>query len=472
MIVLLFDSCTQQQDIRARNFGTDKLHISMVNMLKLLGNFRELRVFCGLLGAVLLLPGIIGASVSPVSAQEITFEEILHNPNDIQLNLEYARQEVASGRLQQAASALERILLQKPNWDSVRLFYGIVLYRLGDMQGAERELTLLEGRGLSPSQEKDRIKYLARTRHENSDTRISSQITVGGRLDTNPGRISSDPAFQTPGLDEEDDVAVTASTQFRVESNIPTGQGDYWFFQSNSNITEFKDTENADLFLSKVQTGFAFHGKDVKFVPYAFFGKSLLQHENFRNSWGAGARGYWAINPQIELFAAGEYADQNYHLTSFSPVGSQRDGTKVTGRGGIIWRPTDSQKFTFEGKVSRKDASFDGFSYDHYSIEVKSLTLFGEGRFLTLTAHHSDTQYDQPDLFNSFSITRQDDRLYARAAVGAPLQTLLPDFELPELLEDIVAQVGVNWTKQDSTINTLDIENLSGDIMFTKRIEY
>ena len=95
-----------------------------------------------LLGISLTIGGF-GIAAPVYSAETIAFEEILAAPNDLQLNLDYARQEVKSGRLQQAAAALERLLLIKPNWDSVRLFYGVVLYRLDDMGGAIRELSLL-----------------------------------------------------------------------------------------------------------------------------------------------------------------------------------------------------------------------------------------------------------------------------------------------------------------------------------------
>ena len=72
--------------------------------------------------------------LAPMTAQaEITYEQILAAPDDSKLNLAYARQ----------AAALERLLLARPNWDSVRLFYGFVLYRLDDMTGAKRELRAL-----------------------------------------------------------------------------------------------------------------------------------------------------------------------------------------------------------------------------------------------------------------------------------------------------------------------------------------
>ena len=111
--------------------------------------------------AVVAAAGIASMTMSPSAQAQVTYQQILANPDDLKLNLEYARQAVASGRLQEAASALERLLLHRPNWDAVRLFYALVLYRLGNLDGSKRELEKLEGRGLSAKQEADRVKYLA-----------------------------------------------------------------------------------------------------------------------------------------------------------------------------------------------------------------------------------------------------------------------------------------------------------------------
>lgn len=412
---------------------------------------------------------------NPANAQAVTFQQILNDPDNLKLNLEYARQQVESGALQQAASALERLLLHKPNWDSVRLFYGVVLYRLDDLKGAERELMILEGRGLSPSQENDRLKYLALARHQNASTRISAVMSIGGRWDSNPGRITNNPGgvpFFPAGISEDADKAVSISKRMRIESDIASGQGDYWFGQSDTYVVKYSDTSNANIATTTFKTGFTFNGENKLFVPYLFYGKSLVNHAHFRSRWGGGAQLNFTINPQTEFFAAGEYAREDYHLTSFSPVGNQRDGYKVTGKLGVVWRPSDTRKITIEGMLGRKDAQFSGFSYNVGAIKVSTLTLLGKGRYLTLSGKYTLTNYDQPDLFYSNTITREDKRLYGRAAYGAPLGTIFANQQLPDALSDIVAQVGVSWTSQDSSIAILDFDNLSADLMFTKRVEF
>jgi len=98
------------------------------------------------------------------ASAQITFEEVFANPDNAQLNLDYAKQEAESGNLLQAGSTLERLLYAEPNWDSARLFYAYVLLQLDDRQGAERELDLLEGRPLNGQQEADLRRYQAALR--------------------------------------------------------------------------------------------------------------------------------------------------------------------------------------------------------------------------------------------------------------------------------------------------------------------
>lgn len=406
-------------------------------------------------------------------AQTITFDDVMAAPDDIALNVAYARQEVKSGRLQQAAAALERILLVQPNYDSARLFYAVVLYRLRDLKGAVRELEKLEGRPLSPSQEADRVRYLGLASNQAKSLRFSARYTLGARLDSNPSRFSE--AALAAGLAEEDaDGALVASSRFRVERDIENGRGDLLFFQSNGYLNEYFDTATADLIASRAKAGAVLHGINSSYTPYAFLGVSYLQHERFRTQYGGGLDTAFTLNSQITLHLDGYAKYDDYRVTDFSAIGDLRDGWQVGGRVALAYRPTDKQSFRFTLHGRDKDAKFDGYSYDRWGFRFDSRTLFGEGRYLALTAAYSDTQYDAPDNVLSAAQARDDERLYLRSAVGAPLATIFQsaDIELPEKIGSIVAQIGVSYTNQNSNIPLLDYDNLSGDILFTKRFNF
>jgi hypothetical protein len=61
---------------------------------------------------------------------EITFEQILENPTDLELNLEYARQQDKAGKYKSTIAALERLNLLYPVNADIKLYLLSVLVRV------------------------------------------------------------------------------------------------------------------------------------------------------------------------------------------------------------------------------------------------------------------------------------------------------------------------------------------------------
>jgi len=431
-----------------------------------------LRVALALGTALFLALPIASPTSIATAAETISYDQILAQPDDAGLNLEYARQQVAVGNLQQASAALERLLLVKPNWDSVRLFYGVVLYRLDDLAGAKRELALLEGRDLSPTQERERRKYLQLATQASKKVRMSARFSLGARTDSNPGRLNEDIDFF--GLEDGSDSAVTGIGQFRVEADLSNGRGEFVFFQVGGVFNQYFEIDQADYVHAPAKAGITFHGVGRVITPFVFASASTVQDEDFRREFGGGLDTTWSLTPNVDWFLNGRARYQNYDETSFSFVGDRRDGWLYEGETGFRWRPSDRQTFTVSGYWGRKEADADGFSYDKGKIEFSSLTLLGGGFFLNARASYTRTDYDEIDFFSSFSEVREDDRIYGRLALGAPLGAIFSgaDLELPDAISDIVAQIGVSYTDQESSISKYDFENWSADLLFTKRIAF
>src|SRR5215510_14977855 len=133
--------------------------------------------FC--LAGIFLVSGCRAAQADSASP---SFDQVLTAPDDPQINLSYARQEANDGHLLNAAAALERILLAHPNAHGVRLFYAVVLYRLNDLQGAKRQLQLLEGVRLTPLQAAERDKYKRLVEAGQSSTSLHGKIFGGAAV--------------------------------------------------------------------------------------------------------------------------------------------------------------------------------------------------------------------------------------------------------------------------------------------------
>lgn len=422
---------------------------------------------------------------SGASAQTITFDQILADPDDPKLNLQFARQQIAKGELQQAASALERLLLNRPNWDAVRLLYGVVLYRMDDLVGAKREFLQLEGRALSSKQEASRARYVSSIERSQSAVRVSGHVSIGGQHDSNPGLVSDFIAAtqvgvnvnQTiPGSTDGSDRALVMSGRIKLEGDLPNMPSASWFVEASGYLREFDEIERSSTSHGVVKGGFKFAKGNFHIKPYAQFGKSWLLHDNFADRWGGGIETRYKIDPRFTLFAGGSILSEEFENTATSPTNSQRDGHIVNGHVGLMWRPLQRQSFKLTGFAGRKDAANDGYSYYYQGVGMSSLTLFGKGIYLSLSGRYSWTDFDQPDGNVFVGVTREDEQLFARASIGVPLKAVLGDIGEGSLLADqfksLIVQAGVSWSELKSSSAIIEYENLTGDIVVTKRFAF
>jgi hypothetical protein len=58
--------------------------------------------------------------------RKVTYEEVLKDPDNVELNLGFARTQIRSGNLNGAAATLERVLLVQPRNLSVRILYAVL----------------------------------------------------------------------------------------------------------------------------------------------------------------------------------------------------------------------------------------------------------------------------------------------------------------------------------------------------------
>ena len=100
-------------------------------------------------------------------------------PDDVDLNIAYAKAQADSGHLLSAAAALERVLMLKPNAASVRLLYAVVLYRLDDLQGANAQLAMVDGAQLPALERKELDKYRRVVDSGRKDTKVHGQLAAG-----------------------------------------------------------------------------------------------------------------------------------------------------------------------------------------------------------------------------------------------------------------------------------------------------
>lgn len=422
----------------------------------------------------------ISLALAPVSLraqQTVSFDAILAAPNDLELNLAYARQEAGAGRLEQAAGALERLLLVVPEWDAARLFYAIVLYRLADLEGAERELRILQQRDLTPKQQGEVARYLSLVDAANKPWRIIGELTAGALVDTNPRRSAeaagAGPAFVFTGS-EDADIAATATSRWRLELDLKNGHGDLLFAEAIGWANIFADTDEATLYAGRLRAGAVFYRGDFKLSPYGTAYKSHLDYDRFFNEAGAGIEWGYAFNPQFRIDAAFEAVDQDYNNRTAGGVGSARDGQHYRGWAGFSWRTSEVNTFRLRAGYGQKDAASNIYDYNARGVDISDFYLLGDGQYLFAEASWWHTDYKLPDPRYSVITAHEEDRYRLGLAYGTPLGTLFRRFsvELPSSLGEFTLQVGGSYSWQESTYGALEYDSITGTVLLTKRFAF
>ncbi len=423
----------------------------------------------------LCAPGVRNAA-----AEEILYAQILNQPDNLELNLAFAKQEIDAGRLEQGAAALERLLLVEPNWDTVRLYYAMVLYRLNDLAGAERELLILRGRPLSAAHEAEVARYLALVQTGQNDLRFMAQFSVGASVADNPAFASSSAFGLTGGVlapittQRNTDAAITSSVRLRGEYSLGTGTGDNLFADMQGWLNKQFDVDEADYLTGSVRAGGTFYLGDMSLTPSGTYNAYVLDDDFYVQSYGGGLRSQVTINPMLTVFGEGKGVWQDFQSTTLSPIGGARDGWLFTAGGGITLRPAEWHTISAEAYYLNKSADNDAFSYEGARLTIRDMILMSLGQYQTAEETVWFIDYEDPDVRVSPTIVREDERYRARLAYGLPLSTAFGFFgtTLPDAVGSVNFQVGGQYYAQDSNLPNFESDNWSGDVSFTKRVDF
>ena len=117
------------------------------------------------------------AALSPMTAQaQISYADILADPDNPALNQQFARERLAGGDAKAALAAVERVLVAEPTNLGARLFRAEVLAALGADLQAEGELRALAALPL-PANIKARVKNM-QARIAQRRKRLTTQVNL------------------------------------------------------------------------------------------------------------------------------------------------------------------------------------------------------------------------------------------------------------------------------------------------------
>jgi hypothetical protein len=411
--------------------------------------------------------------------EKVTFEQILSQPDNIELNFQYAQQQVRENDLLGAASTLERILLINPNLAQVRLFYAVVLYRLDNLSEAERELNTLSALPMPDSLRQELKLYKRQIRLRKKRTRFNLRESLGYQFDSNRNaspsskhRLFAEIPLDVSGKDtRRPDASFLNITSIDVTHDLGFQAGHDVFASFTYFLQNQTAVDNLDLTSFQYEFGGTYRNRFFNFRPSFYASHIFLDWETFLRIQGGRFEIFRNFFNRLDVSIESRIERQDYSGIKQDPAAGQRSGNEFDLGGSANFLLTPSMKVFGGIGYARKNAKEDYNAYDRLSLKAGHTWLLGRGQFLINTMDVDFDRYDEPDIAIANRI-RHDASLRYRVTYGAPLTFFLIGKILPYHFKDITLSFTYEYFRSLSNIRNYTYTNNKVQGLFTKSLEF
>ncbi len=409
----------------------------------------------------------------------VTFDQVMRDPDNIDLNFRFARQKVQEGDLRGAATSLERILLVAPTLSQVRLLYAIVLFRLDNLQESEREFRTVLEQPVSPAVKAEVDGYLGQISQRQKVTRFTASLGVGvdynsnrDAVPRNEKRLFADTELGTSGGGEDDFGRILLGT---VGVRHDLGMQERHELIANATVyyNNQVEVDAQDLRAISLDAGAVLRSPQVDLTPTVTHTRIQLNNEAFLASTGLKLLGEKKLSGKLDVYGSVWAQHQDFQRTFASPTASDRSGPRYDFDVGASYILTPTQRVGINFEHTLKRASVEFQNYKGNEITGSHTWLLGQGQFLLSSASFGNDIYETADAFVSAK-QRHDRNLRARVTYGAPLDTLFgfADIRLPEQFGDLTLTGTLEAFRALSNIDNYSYDNFKAQMLLTKRLEF
>jgi tetratricopeptide (TPR) repeat protein len=409
----------------------------------------------------------------------VTYEDILKDPDNIELNARYAQEQIARGELLSAAATLERILLVNPNLADVRLLYAVVLYRLDSLNEAGKELEALKTVTLPPAIREQVTAYEKKIRQRKRRTHIGLRQSNGWGYDTNRNAAPSSK-FQLVNNVAQDLLGSNnrrADTNFLNISSVDVSHdlgfqaGHSVFGNFTYYLQEQTNVHSLDLGSFQYELGGTYKNKFCDISPSFVASDIFLSSENFLRTQGGNLLFERDLTKKLHGFYNFRIERQDYMNISENTNSVENKGPEFSHVWGASYVIIPTMKWTTSVGYSDKKAKQDYNAYQRLSLNNVHTWVLPRGQFVINSLNVNFDSYETPE-FSVASIIRYDRSLRYRVTYGAPLDTIFFGKVFLKPLKDIVFTGSYEFYRALSNITNYSYTNSKFQLLLTKRLEF
>ena len=414
-------------------------------------------------------------------AAEITYKEILDNPTDLELNLNYAKQQESSGNLKLTISTLERLSMLYPSNTDIKLYllsilikmdsavkvYLMVRTMMNDPNTSVETRKLIAELLSNTGEKKKESKWFAYLDIKYSQTEEDniSGVTKSHHLLQDDSKIPYTTVDSR--LVVKYDKTYTRAGSLTVGKNIDESSSLFFNLGLDINTINKKIKGDNDVVSSSVSY---FKAKDKHYIsPYVFWTKPNYRKQADYDTMGLGINNTYIINEKNNLNYGLSYSDTSYIQNAAFDTAADSDSaayssfirynynlTKKTQLGTkLIWGRTESKK------------EYDSYDSTGINLTLSQILPFGT---LKLRGTYLKNDYDEIESFVSPTIIRKDESLVAAISLEGQVVKLLPFLKRFKLDDSVFYTLNARLSDVSSNILNHDIARNYGTIGLTKRL--
>ena len=369
-------------------------------------NFKRFKYF--------LIPSILLMATSVYSSEKnITYMQILQNPNDLDLNIKYAQQQGKMGNFKQTISTLERMNMLYPDNTEIKLYLLSVLVQV---DSPEKANTIIEEMKLRRDLSPEDLETLQEIELELKDREpglwtFAADISAGSVFSDNVNSVSK------TRLKSESDSVVgfnsakhdrTLSGGIGLTATRPLGEESSLLINASHSVSEQYQETDDDYQSYGLTVGLdtILLGQSVS--PYLMLSKSDYQTDADSFSFMYGAGSFFSIGERNSISYGYAFSDSkgNHNSTDTTADETNSTGHSFTLGHDFIFNELITTNISLG--YSDSDAKVDaGNDYETYDVGF-GLNFAFPWAYIAVSNSYSFNDYKKPDTTVNSNRIRSD----------------------------------------------------------------
>jgi len=428
----------------------------------------------------------------------VTYKEILDNPTDLELNLNYAKQQEKAGNIKSTIATLERLSTLYPKNSDIKLYLLSILLKMDSKIKVDFMVkTMLEDPNtsdetknliaelLSDNKFEDKkkskwIAYLDLKYSQTEEDNISGR-TKSGKLAKSNGTTDSEVPFpiNDSRLTLEYDKTHVRGTSLTLGRILSDSSSIFMNLGSDFNTNHKKLKGENDIHSGSLSYFKAFKNHYVS--PFIYYNKFNYRMQEDYQSKGMGINNTYLFNDKFNLNYAISYTDNKYHSKP-SPIDSQ--GNQIFVDAGDL---NNSEIYAFSSRINynisnktqvsskliytniEHSKKYDSYNSGGLNIMLARILPFGT---LKATATHLTNIYDAKKFTVSTMRDRKDKSLVTSLTLTGDINQLFPFLKIINEDNNFFYTLSFRESNVNSNISSYEIKRSFKTIGISKRINF